>query len=75
MNKEKLKTLKDLEYMGGGFDCDNTKDYRDEIKKEAIKLGKEKWGYAKKISDNTKVIRLSDFLDFHNIKEGDLNEK
>ena len=43
-----------------------------DLKQEAIKWVKNRWGYAKKISDEEKVIRVSDLLNFFNITPEDL---
>ena len=76
-----LKTLKDLENVKNDTLLYLIKEFKKGkvnkniitstyfLKQEAIKWVKNRWGYAKKISDEEKVIRVSDLLNFFNLTE------
>ena len=63
----KLKTLKDLkEDDAGGYLCDNTRDWDEEIKAEAIKWVKELY------NKGHGYITIHEWVAFFNLTEEDL---
>ena len=71
----KLKTLKDLEGYGSGYECDNTKDYKKELRAEAVKLVKHYRSLNPFFRMGKYVLhgRIIMLKDFFNLTEEDLD--